>query len=145
MEVKFYDSVDDELLKFTVIIARFNGKLVFCKHKQRDTYELPGGHREDNEDIFTAAKRELIEETGATDFTIEPIFVYSVLGQTRVNPSGEKSFGMVYIADIKFFGEINSEMEKILIAEDVDDWTYPLIEPKIIEEAKKRGYLKIDK
>lgn len=44
MEVKFYDTVNDELLKFAVIISRSNGKWVFCKHKERDTYEVPGGH-----------------------------------------------------------------------------------------------------
>ena len=44
LEVKFYDTVNDELLKFAVIISRSNGKWVFCKHKERDTYEVPGGH-----------------------------------------------------------------------------------------------------
>ena len=36
MEVKFYDTVNDELLKFAVIISQSNGKWVFCKHKERD-------------------------------------------------------------------------------------------------------------
>lgn len=49
VEVKFYDSITDELLKFAVIISKSNGKWVFCKHKERDTYEVPGGHREENE------------------------------------------------------------------------------------------------
>ena len=52
LEVKFYDTVDDSLLKFAVIISLSNGKWVFCKHKERDTYEAPGGHREVGEDIF---------------------------------------------------------------------------------------------
>ena len=43
VEVKFYDTVNDELLKFAVIISQSNGKWVFCKHKERDTYEVPGG------------------------------------------------------------------------------------------------------
>ena len=41
--VRFYDRVDDALLKFAVIIAKTDGKWVFCKHKERDTYEIPGG------------------------------------------------------------------------------------------------------
>ena len=41
MEVKFYDTVDDSLLKFVVIISQSNGKWVLCKHKERDTYEVP--------------------------------------------------------------------------------------------------------
>ena len=40
VEVKFYDTVNDELLKFAVIISQSNGKWVFCKHKERDTYEV---------------------------------------------------------------------------------------------------------
>ena len=46
VEVRFYDTVNDELLKFAVIISQSNGKWVFCKHKERDTYEVPGGHRD---------------------------------------------------------------------------------------------------
>ena len=35
-----------------------------------------------------------------------------------------------------------SEMETILITDRlVDNWTYPLIQPKLLEEAKRRGYL----
>ena len=45
MEVKFYDNVADELLKFAVIISKSMGKWVLCKHKERNTYEIPGGHR----------------------------------------------------------------------------------------------------
>jgi len=35
LEVNFHDQVADELLKFAVIIAKTNGKWVFCKHKDR--------------------------------------------------------------------------------------------------------------
>ena len=59
MKVKFFDLNADKPLKYAVICARYNGKWVFCKHKERDTYEIPGGHREDGEDIEATAKREL--------------------------------------------------------------------------------------
>ena len=36
--VKFYDSADDSLLKFAVIIARKDDRWVFCKHRDRDTF-----------------------------------------------------------------------------------------------------------
>ena len=76
--VRFYDHVEDALLKFAVIIARTGGNWVFCKHRERDTYELPGGHREAGESILEAARRELYEETGALRFSMEPVCVYSV-------------------------------------------------------------------
>ncbi len=143
IEVKFYDQVSDELLKFAVIISKTDGKWVFCKHKERDTYEVPGGHREENETILDTAKRELKEETSALDFTVSPICVYSVTGKNKVNKTGEETYGMLFFADIKSFeNELHSEMEKVLITDTlVDNWTYPLIQPKLIEEAKKRGFI----
>lgn len=58
LEVKFYETVDDALLKFAVIISRSNGKRVMCKHKESDTYEVPGGHREECIYSVTGKKRE---------------------------------------------------------------------------------------
>ena len=143
IEVKFYDNVDDRLLKFAVIISKSNGQWVFCKHKDRNTYEVPGGHREKDELILDTAKRELKEETGAVDFTMKPICVYSVKGKTRVNENvNDETFGMLYYADIYSFEEIHSEIEKIILIDDlVKDWTYPFIQPKLIEEAKRRGVI----
>ena len=73
--VKFYDSVDDSLLKFAVIFAMYDGKYIFCKHKQRDTLEIPGGHREENETIDDTAKRELYEETGEFILSLKKIIL----------------------------------------------------------------------
>ena len=144
IQVNFYEQVEDELLKFAVIISKTDGKWVFCKHKTRDTYEVPGGHREMGETIFETAERELREETGAIYFNISPICVYSVKGKTTVNEKmDDESFGMLFYANIfSFEKELHSEMEKIVVTNDlVDNWTYPLIQPKLIEEAEKRGYL----
>ena len=143
LEVKFYDYVADELLKFAVIISKTNGKWIFCKHRERETFEIPGGHRELGESIMDTARRELAEETGAVEFNIKPICVYSVKGKTRVNENDEtESFGMLFIADVFSFEELHSEIEKILITDTLaENWTYPFIQPKLIEEAQNRGYI----
>lgn len=141
IEVNFYEEVPDEFLTFAVIIAKTDGKWVFCKHKERDTYEAPGGHREIGETILEAAKRELREETGAIDFNIKPVCVYSVKGKTKVNKNDDDiSFGMLFVAEIfSFEKELHNEIEKILITDSlVDNWTYPLIQPRLIEEARRR-------
>ena len=136
LEVKFYDSVDDSLLKFAVIVSQSNGKWVFCKHKERDTYEVPGGHREAGESSLETAKRELQEETGAIRFDMKPLCVYSVTGKTRVNDMGEESFGLLCYAEItEFATELHSEMEKIVLLDELpEEWTYALIQPKLIEK-----------
>lgn len=140
MQIRFYDEVEDSLLKFAVIISKTNGKFVFCKHKARDTYEVPGGHREAGENILETAKRELNEETGATDFDITPICVYSVTAQDNFN--GEETFGMLYYSDIRAFEEIHSEIEKIIITDTLPDyWTYPLIQPKLLRKAAEKGFI----
>ena len=143
IEVNFYDEIDDSLLEFAVVISKSNGKWVFCKHKERDTFEVPGGHREPGEKIEDTAVRELKEETGAVEFNIKPVCVYSVKGKKRVNESATKeSFGMLYVAEIFSFEEIHSEIEKIVLSDDlIQEWTYPMIQPKLIEEAKKRNYI----
>ena len=112
---------------------------MFCKHKERDTYEAPGGHREADEDILDTAKRELQEETGAVKFSIEPVCVYSVTGKNRVNDTGEETFGLLCYADIEeFSGTLDSEMEQVVLLEKLlDNWTYPLIQPKLIEKIIK--------
>ena len=78
-KVNFYDEIEDTQLKFAVIIARKDGKWVVCKHKDRETWEVPGGH---------------------------------------------------------------SEIERISIMEELPEkWTYPEIQPKLLVEAKRRGYI----
>ncbi|WP_099466877.1 NUDIX hydrolase [Konateibacter massiliensis] len=136
-EVKFYKKTEEKNFKFAVIFAKYKGKWVFCKHKERDTYELPGGHREPGEEIDEAAGRELHEETGAIDFAIRRICAYSV------TENGEETFGMLYFADVRTFEkELHSEIEKIIITDEMPtEWTYPLIQPLILGKVKELGLL----
>ena len=86
--------------------------------------------------ILETAKRELQEETGAIKFEIKPICVYSVTGKTRVNDTGEETFGLLCFAEItEFAKELHSEMEKVILMDELpENWTYPLIQPKLIEK-----------
>ena len=136
--VRFYDTIDDFRLEFAVIITKSAGKWGFCKHKDRTTYEVPGGHREAGETIEETARRELYEESGAIEYDLEPVCVYSVQ-----KDSGQETFGMLYYAEVTSFEEeLHSEIERIILMENlVENWTYPDIQPKLIEEAKRRGIL----
>ncbi len=134
MTVSFHDSVDDELLKYVVIIAKYKGRFLYCKHKERSTYEIPGGKRKRFETIEDAARRELYEETGAKKYSLIPVCVYSV-------KDGEKlTYGMLYVADVEHLGEKpKSEIERIFFLDaHPENQTYPEIQPKLIKEASKR-------
>ena len=138
--IRFYDQVEDQKLRFAVIVTKTKGHWVFCKHKERSTLEVPGGHREPGEDILATAKRELYEETGAVDFDIEPVCVYSVTAPGHFN--GQETFGMLFYADVKAFEEeLHSEIERIVIQDELPEaWTYPEIQPYLMEEvARRRG------
>lgn len=137
VKVQFYQMVADEKLKFVVIASRYNDQWILCKHKDRSTYELPGGHRETGEKIIDSARRELEEETGAVKYQIEPVCVYSVIGKNRVNDTGEEMFGMLYLANITSCNdELHSEIEKTdFFSELPGNLTYPDIQPLLLEKA----------
>jgi 8-oxo-dGTP diphosphatase len=136
LKVNFYNRIDDSLLKFAVIVSKSQGKWVFCKHRDRNTYECPGGHREDEEDILTTAKRELYEETGAIEYSIKQICVYSVYGNDGIIDNKNETYGMLYYADIIKFDELPEfEIEKIVLFYRLPvNLTYPEIQPKLIEK-----------
>ncbi|MGE5605581.1 MAG: NUDIX hydrolase [Bacteroidota bacterium] len=103
------------------------------RHRQRSTWEVPGGHREDQEDSQKAAERELYEETGAEEFKVFPVSAYSVKN------SGIVTFGKLFYAEIKTLGNLpNFEIAEIKLADDIlkETLTYPAIQPVLIQKLK---------
>ena len=127
MNVKFHglNTIEDSKLKFAVIMARYKDKWIFVRHKERLTWEIPGGHREENESINSAASRELIEETGARDFNIIPVCIYSVTKDET------ESFGQLFYSDVEYLDELpNSEIGEVNLFDTMPvSLTYPLIQP----------------
>lgn len=102
LPVNIYElgSVDESLYTRVVLVSQYNGKWVYCRHKERNTWEIPGGHIEEGESWLEAVKRELYEETGATDAEIEPICVYSI-----------SKYGLLCYAKINKLEELPKEYE----------------------------------
>lgn len=132
METKIYNvgKFRNEELKFAVIVAKFNKKFVYVKHKDRSTWEIPGGHREMDEKIDDTAKRELSEETGAIKFNIEAVCDYSV-----EKVGSEINYGRVYYAEIEELGKLPElEIKEIGLFQDIPyDLTYPEIQPILLK------------
>lgn len=108
--VTFYRNIketEDIDIKIAIIASRYRDKWVFCFNKKRQSYEMPAGRKEDNESIDMTARRELVEETKATSFSIEPISLYSV------SENGNTSFGKLFFASIY-------EMEKNIEDPEID-------------------------
>ena len=113
----------EEKLKYAVIAARFDGKWIFCRHKDRTTWEIPGGHIEPGEAPLDAAKRELYEETGATDADIH------IVGGYRLYDDG-----LLCFAEVNALESIpaDSEIAETYLCETIpDDLTYGIVHQKL--------------
>ncbi len=122
--------------RFVVVISRMNGEYLFSRHKNRTTWETQGGHIEPGETPLEAAKRELWEESGAQEFTIEPLCDYYA-----TDDIGAAS-GVVFKAEIASLGRIpeNSEMaETRSFSERPENFTYPDITPVLLDYEAEKG------
>ncbi|WP_182301361.1 NUDIX domain-containing protein [Cohnella cholangitidis] len=96
--------IDHELVKFVVLIAQYNNQFIIVKNSKRGGWEIPGGNREPGEPLFTAASRELYEETGAIQSDLEPFGIYMWNG----------NYGMVFFAEIHLMAELPAyEIEEV--------------------------------
>ena len=93
-------SVPNPDLRYVIIGTRYRDQWIFVRHRERQTWEMPAGHIEANEDPDRAAERELYEETGAIDARLKLIADY------EVSHEGKLARGRLYLAEVKELGPL---------------------------------------
>lgn len=119
--------------KYVVVLSFYQGKIVLSRHKDRTTWETQGGHIEAGETPMEAARRELYEESGATQFEIELLCDYWA-GDPETNRGAA---GRVFVAHIHEFEAIpkQSEMDEIKLFDTLPkDLTYGAITPVLFDK-----------
>lgn len=128
MEVTFYPlgEIRQEEIAYVVMLSRYKKQWIIVRHKERTTWEVPGGRREPLEELGQAARRELFEETGARKFQLFPVGVYSVSNGKKI------SFGKLFYVEVSEIGELpDSEIGEIRLIDELpqENLTYPHIQP----------------
>ena len=72
---------------------------------------ISGGHRETGETIEAAAVRELYEETGAAEYRMAPVGVYSVTDEAEPEEKRSGIFWNAVLCEITRFDPLPSEFE----------------------------------
>ncbi|MFN8241463.1 MAG: NUDIX domain-containing protein [Bacteroidales bacterium] len=133
VKISFHDINFDPGTGFTysVIAARYNGEWLIVRHRERSTWEIPGGHIEKGETALEAAARELGEETGATGFVVVHVAAYSVV------KDGRTGYGHLFFAEVDEIGPLSrsSEIAEVKTCRSLPaELTYPDIQPLLLDE-----------
>ena len=116
-----------------MIAARRGGHWLLCRHKERTTWEIPGGHREVGESVEQTARRELYEETGVTEADIQLLDVYAVTAD------GATTYGALFLGDVREMGDIptDSEIAEVRFFDALPhELTYPDIQPALFSRVQ---------
>jgi len=131
-KVRIADLGELKAYKYTVIFARHKDKWLYCRAKERNTYETAGGRIEEGETAIDAAKRELYEETGVVDYDIIPVFDYSV------HYPNVYANGQVFLAYVHELGNMpDYEMAETRLFDTIPGkMRFPHILPVLFEKVK---------
>lgn len=122
--------------KFVVTLSILGDEILLSRRRDRATWETQGGHIEPGETPEDAARRELYEESGATEYEIAPLCDY--FAWDDVSSAG----GMVFVARIRSLGPLpESEMAEVRLFPVLpENLTYPGITPALFGRASAADF-----
>lgn len=116
----------------TVIISTYQSQLLLSRHKKSVGWEFQGGRIQEGETLLTAAKRILMQESGAVTFNLKPLCDF-------VKEDGEKLNGICFTANIYDLGELGEcDMRERRAFETLPEkMTYPELTTLLYEVKKE--------
>jgi 8-oxo-dGTP diphosphatase len=132
--ISFYELDEKNChLNFAIVVSLYNERWIWVRLRDRNTWELPAGHVEFNESVDDCAQRELMEETGAVDFSIK------ALCDCSIEFNNQKSHCRLFFANILKLGELPaSEVGEIKLFDGIpEDLTYGDIQIIIFRKARE--------
>jgi len=101
-------------MRAAIVASKYKDKLILVRKVGSNTWELPGGRKEEDESVFCCAIRELQEETGALEFTMTPVKecydeknrVFDMLFCAEVIQLSSLDYSHLEIAEIGLFDEL---------------------------------------
>lgn len=132
-EKVIFSSPDDQPAHgctYVIVGARYRDKWIFVYHNRRANWGMPAGHVESGETPEVTAERELVEETGAVRYIIEPVATYTVIRD------GAAGSGRLYYAIVSELGEIidTEEIGRIQLADSLPgDVAFPGVHSLLFE------------
>jgi len=124
-------SIDSQKLDYVVMGARYRGKWIFVRHGKRTTWEMVSGHIEAGESAEEAAKRELSEEAGVVNSSM------NVLCDYEVTVKGKQEYGRFYAVEVHELNpHLEHEIEELVLADSLPDaLTYPEVHTHLFQRA----------
>ena len=117
-------TIDEHLLTYVVMGARYRDQWIFVRHRDRQTWEMPAGHIEPGETPNRAAVRELSEEAGVVNSSLTHLCDYSVTA------GGNTGYGRLYLAEVdELDPQLEHEIEELKFTSELPlELTYPEVQ-----------------
>lgn len=115
------EHVNEEHLNFVDICVKYKSQWLLVRHRERTTWEIPGGHIEYGESSQAAALRELYEETGIIMEKINAVCDY------EVKANENSYYGRLFYVYTEKLGKLpDYEIEEVKLFDDFpENNTYP--------------------